>query len=407
MKKKLIVWLSAFVLTLALMVPIVFANNGPHTAGKPEGVKYDSILTVSSAQKGAIKFSSNNSTHYFKIVDGVGSPAKNKAEVETHGGFYFTLDNKKDTTVTVVGDVWVRVEAKHSNWYAVATLDNDGFEGQKDYLLERTIQVGTSGQTQGMNHLTVLDYGANNVVGKDPIIVDLGFIGHYLFDGRVLTTSFYWQRLEEGDMIDWDAVDAAYADWYAKGGLKADRTDGWKSSGFAPLFFEDYAPKGHGDFAYEQLEGYYRAYFVATDYELPVVKGPEVPCAGPEGECRGDCDYTCEYDGFFYDGDDCICDDCAGHVCTEVYFFTTSGWMNFQGGNNGRMEITVDGVKHELRVNAQQGGKGTYNITVAGNAFTVFVESNQNNQARATVTAVAANTTHEISVRSLTTGNQQ
>lgn len=109
----------------------------------------------------------------------------------------------------------------------------------------------------------------------EPIVVNLGFIGHYMHNGRVLTTSFYWQTLNEGDMIDWDAVDAAYADWYARGGLRRDESNGWRTSGFAPIFFCRDNSIGHGDLGFPQLEGFYRAYFVATGYVLPIIT-PEV-----------------------------------------------------------------------------------------------------------------------------------
>ena len=113
--------------------------------------------------------------------------------------------------------------------------------------------------------------GCGTFSGGEPIVVNLGFIGHYLHDGRVLTTSFYWQTLNEGDLIDWDAVEAAYAGWVAQGGLAPDTSNGWQSSGFAPIFFANGADIGHGDFSFSQLEGFYRAYFVATGYTLPYV----------------------------------------------------------------------------------------------------------------------------------------
>lgn len=128
-----------------------------------------------------------------------------------------------------------------------------------------------------------------------PIEVALGFIGHYLHDGRVLTTSFYWQTLNAGDMIDWDAVEAAYAAWVAIGGLAPDTANGWRTSGFGSFAFADGAEIGHGDFSEAQLEGYYRAYFVATGYVLPVVVTFDCDFCEDEGCCECDCDcvYTC------------------------------------------------------------------------------------------------------------------
>ena len=101
-----------------------------------------------------------------------------------------------------------------------------------------------------------------------PMIVNLGFIGYYEHSGTVMSTSIHWQNLEEGDMVDWDAVDAAYATWIAQGGLAPDRTL-WQTSGFASFTFADYATLGFGDFNIGQLEGFYKAYFVCPGYVLP------------------------------------------------------------------------------------------------------------------------------------------
>jgi len=59
--------------------------------------------------------------------------------------------------------------------------------------------------------------------------------------------------------------------------LVSDVSKGWQSSGFAPLNFADGAKIGHGDFSFDQLEGYYRAYFVATGYVLPAEEKVEEP----------------------------------------------------------------------------------------------------------------------------------
>jgi len=106
----------------------------------------------------------------------------------------------------------------------------------------------------------------------EPIVVRLGFIGHYVHSGRVMTTSFYWQELNEGDLINWDAVEAAYAGWVAQGGLAPDTSNGWRSSGFAPIFFATGDAIGHGDFADEQLEGFYQSFFVTTGFVLPMTE---------------------------------------------------------------------------------------------------------------------------------------
>ena len=130
-------------------------------------------------------------------------------------------------------------------------------------------------------------------VTVDPITVNLGFIGHYLFDGKVMTTSFHWQELKEGDCIDWEAVDAAWAEWTKEGsnGLDKDESNGWRTSGFAPIFFDRPDENGngglcHGDLSFPQLEGFYRAYFVSTGYVLPNTGPVEIP--GQTGNCMLD-----------------------------------------------------------------------------------------------------------------------
>ncbi|MCL2387624.1 MAG: hypothetical protein FWC89_08780, partial [Defluviitaleaceae bacterium] len=131
--------------------------------------------------------------------------------------------------------------------------------------------------------LTVTAYGqTHEVVFKnceckdvvEPVVVDLGFIGYYFHPSRPesygpMSTSFFWLTLEEGDIIDWDAVEAAYAGWVAQGGLAPDFATGWHSSGFAPITFNHGAAIGHGDFSFPQLEGFYRAYFVSPGFLLP------------------------------------------------------------------------------------------------------------------------------------------
>ena len=106
----------------------------------------------------------------------------------------------------------------------------------------------------------------------DETVVNLGFIGWYNWkdaEGNIHTsqTSFYWQELKVGEFIDWDAVDDAYSDWVAKGGLEPDRGSGWKTSGYSPLHFADYANIGHSDFTIGQTESYYLSFYVNPGYK--------------------------------------------------------------------------------------------------------------------------------------------
>jgi len=151
-------------------------------------------------------------------------------------------------------DGTIEVAYKISNDYFIVKFDVTG-PGQ--YF------VGDGSGKNGVNHAKVGAFVAN---------VNLGFIGYYLYDGKVMSTSFYWQKLTEGDMIDWDAVDVAYDAWVAQGGLVPDRETGWLTSGFASFTFDDYDNLGFDDFTLGQLEGYYKAYYVDPGYLLPVVE---------------------------------------------------------------------------------------------------------------------------------------
>ena len=66
-------------------------------------------------------------------------------------------------------------------------------------------------------------------------------------------------------MIDWDAVDEAYADWVLQGNLAPDRSI-WRTSGHAEFEFEDYADIGNSDFSLGQLGSNYLTYYLDPGY---------------------------------------------------------------------------------------------------------------------------------------------
>jgi len=81
----------------------------------------------------------------------------------------------------------------------------------------------------------------------DKISFREGFIAFYEHSGTVMSTSIGWQCLEEGDVIDWDAVNVAYDDWVAHVGLAPD----WiicATGGVAPLTIVYGAEIGFDDF---------------------------------------------------------------------------------------------------------------------------------------------------------------
>jgi hypothetical protein len=126
--------------------------------------------------------------------------------------------------------------------------------------------TGVLPQVPGENSVYGCD--CDEVSPNDDLQIRLGFIGWYIHESRPdspMQTSFYWQTLNAGDMIDWVAVDAAYEGWIAIGGL-APLREQWQTSGFASFTFADYAKIGHADFTTGQLESHYLSFFVCPGY---------------------------------------------------------------------------------------------------------------------------------------------
>lgn len=223
----------------------------------------------------------------------------------------------------------------------------------------------------------------------EPIVVRLGFIGYYFHSSRCeslgpMSTSIHWQTLNEGDTIDWAAVEAAYADWVAKGGLVPDTAAGWRSSGFAPISFDDGAAIGYGDFAFPQLEGFYRAYFVTPGFLLPVYV-----CSDICDECGN-----------------ANCDDCALCDCPPaiVDVTATAGLnLNIQNNQTVRVTIVVDGEAVVVDV-LNANNSGNRNFTFAGG--TGFLTVNGNNVVTGvSVTGVGVESVSAVRLRA--SGNQQ
>ena len=168
----------------------------------------------------------------------------------------------------------------------------------------------------------------------DLVVVNLGFIGYYINNGTVMSTSIHWQNLEKGDMIDWDAVDAAYADWIARGGLAPDRATGWITSGFGSFTFADYDALGFGDFTPAQLESFYLAYYVDPGFVPPYVCGNICEDCGVCLDC-GECE--CEEGGFDGIPANKGCENCEGNAA--AYRCDGSGCAGngkgAPGGNQG------------------------------------------------------------------------
>jgi len=168
-------------------------------------------------------------------------------------------DSKAGWFINITGNATgtLAVAYKISSEYFIVTFNIDGVG---DYWI---------GDGSGKNGVNMVKVGVFEPATRDvEVVVNLGFIGYYVFNGDVLSTSIHWQSLEkEGDMIDWEAVDVAYDAWVAQGGLAPARNL-WQTSGYASFTFEDYAAKGYGDFTEGQIEGYYLAYYLDPGYIL-------------------------------------------------------------------------------------------------------------------------------------------
>jgi len=186
-------------------------------------------------------------------------------------GIYFIWDSKQKDNGYLKVDAAVfdkysgfTLTSKESNTYwdfAISVQDGQEQTADNCYVFF----IPRAQNNKNINMVFVSDY----VEKVEQVVVNLGFIGYYLFEGEVFSTSIHWQNLEkDGDCIDWDAVDAAYDAWVAQGGLVPDRTL-WQTSGFASFTFEDYAGLCFGDFNIGQLESYYKAYYVDPGYVLP------------------------------------------------------------------------------------------------------------------------------------------
>jgi hypothetical protein len=128
---------------------------------------------------------------------------------------------------------------------------------------------------------------------------------------------------------------------------------------------------------------------------------------GPSYVCECDCEFFCEKckdkDCPFCetDGTECICE------CKCIFNATWTGNLAVQGGNNGRIVVTVNGRGFTINVNAQQAGIRTHNV----DGFTIEIRVNDDNRVnRVVVTATNPGIPVIInSVVSLTpgTGNSQ
>ncbi|MCL2472488.1 MAG: hypothetical protein FWF26_02315 [Treponema sp.] len=203
--------------------------------------------------------------------DASGTKIASNAQSADYPGVYFIWDSKQKD------NGYLKVDASVFDKYESFVLTSKESNTYWDFLIQvQPDQKKTADncyvfyipKVYNNKNINMVFIGEWVLKGDTVITAHLGFIGYYVNDGKVMSTSIYWQDLNQGDMIDWAAVDAAYADWVAKGNLAPDRTT-WQTSGYASFTFADYAPIGYDDFTAGQLEGYYLNYYVDPGYVLP------------------------------------------------------------------------------------------------------------------------------------------
>jgi len=224
---------------------------------------------------------------------------------------------------------------------------------------------------------TCADFQFQEIV-VPPVEVNLGFVGFYLNDGNVLSTSIHWQNLKEGDCIDWAAVDAAYDEWVAGGGL-APKRELWQTSGYASYTFDDYAQKCFGDFNLGQLEDYYKNYYVDPGYILPVdefitptVVNVGVDCSGlkiVKQNGNNKKDVTIPIVNFMSDG------------TQELLYTFFKANFNFQNDDTQKYPfIGSDGVKYVLIIKVRNNSINCENVSVEKDTTPAAGKKNNQNQ---------------------------
>jgi len=335
----------AFTVTAFAAAPDGFINGNSTTISK---VEYDSFVTT--------KESANN---------------KNVFEVGGVAGINLICSNSDSWYLEVIDDELageIEVAYKIGDCYSIVTFN---IAGGGNYY------IGDGKGKEGTNHAKVGVFCEDT----EPVVVNIGFIGYYYNGENVLSTSFYWQELNEGDMIDWDAVDAAYEAWVTNGGLAPKREE-WQTSGYASFTFPDRDGIGYGDFTKGQLESYYLTYYVDPGYILLPDYDED------DGDNEGD-------DG---DIDDPGTDD-------PIYNSATSDGLslNMQDGNNtGVLNVTINNVLYAIGdksnpVKAQQNWTGEFEV--GDFLVTVYASGNSNMIVKVVVVALTPNT--EVAINSV------
>jgi hypothetical protein len=204
-----------------------------------------------------------------------------KAAYDAFAGKTYTANNSRFTVDEARG-ILLDTDSQ-AGWYIVISKALEGsidvgYKIGPDYYL-RTIEIDSGRSTRyrlgdgsgnkGLNQVKIGAFRSSAEVNNPVIDVNIGFIGYYLHDGSVLSTSIYWQKLNKGGMVDWGAVRSAYDTWAAQGGLPLPNpVRGWQSSGRASIFFEGGRPAiGFADFTAGMLESHYLSYYLDPGYD--------------------------------------------------------------------------------------------------------------------------------------------
>lgn len=184
---------------------------------------------------------------------------------------FYNIDLNQGETID-----WGKVDEAYEDWYAQGGLrpKNESYQKSGVGSFHTAHQ-----EREGLGHHTFTEDLIEGYYGRhfidpgylEPMpAVNLGFIGYYKFDGQILSTSIYNIELQERDMVDWDAVDAAYEDWYARGGIRTADTPTYQKSGFGS-FTTEHANRhtiGHHTFTEALLEGFYGQHYLDPGYVL-------------------------------------------------------------------------------------------------------------------------------------------
>jgi len=265
MKKRLLALMMTFAIALSAVVP-AFAAKTPVSTLVWNG---DSDK-VAAANIEAVQNNTRKNASGAKITS--------NAHSADFPGIYFIWDSKQkdngylkvDAEVFDKYDGFVLTSKESSTYwdFAITVQPGQALTGDNCYVFF----IPRAQNNKNINMVFISDKLEKDNPIVDPIEINLGFIGYYLFEGKVLSLSFYWQNLSEGDCIDWKGVDEAYAGWVADGGLVPERAL-WLTSGPNSFTFEDYDKDitCFGDFTQGQMETYYKSWYVSPGYKLPVM----------------------------------------------------------------------------------------------------------------------------------------